>query len=107
AGSNWTASATTQSTTLNRPRPAPRPTGEDAFPALPAAPKPTTTIFGYGNGRAVRRDYGNRETGFQWGTGSGPSTPSGEDPGADGDETAGKGKKGGKKGKGKVLVQWG
>ncbi|KAF4957084.1 hypothetical protein FSARC_11393 [Fusarium sarcochroum] len=105
--SNWTApapSSSSQSTTLNRPRPAPRPTGEDAFPALPTAAKPTTTIFGYGNGRAVRRDYGHRETGFQWGSGSGPSTPAGEEP-ADNEEAGGK-KKGGKKGK-KVLVQWG
>lgn len=104
SNSNWTTpTPTSSSTTLNRPRPAPRPTGEDAFPALPNAPKPTTTIFGYGNGRAVRRDYGNRDTGFNWGTGSGPSTPAGEEP-AD-DEAGGK-KKGNKKGK-KVLVQWG
>ncbi|KAJ4148968.1 hypothetical protein NW754_000404 [Fusarium falciforme] len=105
---NWTASSapsSSQSTTLNRPRPAPRPTGEDAFPALPAAPKPTTTIFGYGNGRAVRRDYGQRETGFQWG--SGPSTSAAEEPAAGAEETGGKGKKGGKKGKKQVLVQWG
>ncbi|KAM5374267.1 hypothetical protein ACJZ2D_006592 [Fusarium nematophilum] len=71
---NWTSSTPSSSqpsTTLNQPRPAPRPTGEDAFPALPAAPKPTTTIFGYGNGRAVRRDYGHRDTGFQWGGGGG------------------------------------
>ncbi|KAG4277714.1 hypothetical protein FPRO04_06957 [Fusarium proliferatum] len=103
--SNWTTPtpSSSQSTTLNRPRPAPRPTGEDAFPALPTAPKPTTTIFGYGNGRAVRRDYGSRETGFQWG-GSGSNTPGGEEPAQD-DEAGGK-KKGGKKGK-KVLVQWG
>jgi hypothetical protein len=51
----------------------------------------------------VRRDYGNRDTGFNWGTGSGPSTPAGEET-AD-DEAGGK-KKGNKKGK-KVLVQWG
>ncbi|KAM0425433.1 hypothetical protein ACHAPT_009222 [Fusarium lateritium] len=104
---NWTASSapsSSQSATLNRPRPAPRPTGEDAFPALPAAPKPTTTIFGYGNGRAVRRDYGHRETGFQWG--SGPSTPAAEEPAAGAEEAGGKGKKG-KKGKKQVLVQWG
>ncbi|KAF5003579.1 hypothetical protein FDECE_9879, partial [Fusarium decemcellulare] len=100
-------SSSSQSTTLNRPRPAPRPTGEDAFPALPAAPKPTTTIFGYGNGRAVRRDYGQRETGFQWGGGSGPSTSATEEPAADAEATGGKGKKGGKKGKKQVLVQWG
>ncbi|GJN80107.1 hypothetical protein PLIIFM63780_003631 [Purpureocillium lilacinum] len=88
-------------------------TGGEAFPALPAAPKPTTTIFGYGTGRGVRRDYGHADSGFQWGGGGGSGSGSGAatPPAAaeeDGDDTAGggKGKKGGKKGK-KVLVQWG
>ncbi|ODA82488.1 hypothetical protein RJ55_00995 [Drechmeria coniospora] len=77
----------------------------DAFPALPAAPKPLTTIFGYGTGRAVRRDYGHAESNFQWG--SGPSTlATPEQESTDHtDEAAGKGKKGGQKKK--VLVQWG
>lgn len=102
---NWTASTQPSSSNSIRPRPA-RPSGEDNFPALPTAPKPTTTIFGYGNGRAVRRDYGHRETGFQWGGGSGASTPAVEES-AEGESEAGKGKKGGKKGKKQVLVQWG
>ncbi|PFH60017.1 hypothetical protein XA68_11570 [Ophiocordyceps unilateralis] len=86
--------------------------GEDAFPALPAAPKPSTTIFGYGSsGRGVRRDFGAQaSTGFQWGGAASTSTPSEqEDPDdeADGDPGAGRGRKGGgKKGK-RVLVQWG
>ncbi|KAI0482700.1 hypothetical protein GGR56DRAFT_621239 [Xylariaceae sp. FL0804] len=78
---------------------------EDAFPALPAAPKPTTTIFGYGSG-AVRRDAGgSRSTGFSWGgPGEGSSTPNAV---AEDDEAGGgKGKKG-NKGRKKVLVQWG
>ncbi|KAH6896044.1 hypothetical protein B0T10DRAFT_231066 [Thelonectria olida] len=91
-----------QSTTLNRPRPTNR-SGEDAFPALPAAPKPQTTIFGYGNGRPVRRDYGQRETGFQWG---GSSSAPADEPVEEVDEGAGKGKKGKNKKK-QVLVQWG
>ncbi|KZF26844.1 hypothetical protein L228DRAFT_258209 [Xylona heveae TC161] len=38
----------------------------DAFPALPAAAKPTSTIFGYGSG-AVRRDFGaSRNTANAW-----------------------------------------
>lgn len=101
---SWTggqASQPSQSTTLNRPRPTNR-SGEDAFPALPAAPKPQTTIFGYGNGRPVRRDYGQRETGFQWG---GSSSAAAEEP-VEVDEGAGKGKKGKNKKK-QVLVQWG
>ncbi|KAF4127007.1 E3 ubiquitin-protein ligase ZNF598, partial [Geosmithia morbida] len=85
-----------------------RPTGQDAFPSLPAAPKPTTTIFGYGNGRGVRRDLGrSSDTGFQWGGGSasasGTSTPAVD--GDDVDQGQGQGKKG-KKGK-KVLLAWG
>ncbi|KAI1329240.1 hypothetical protein F5Y16DRAFT_367113 [Xylariaceae sp. FL0255] len=78
---------------------------EEAFPALPAAPKPTTTIFGYGTG-SVRRDAGgsSRGTGFSWGTTS-EETPNvgGE---AEADEGGGKGKKS-NKGRKKVLVQWG
>ena len=112
SGPSWsTGSAAqasqSQSTTLNRPRPAQRaPTGADAFPALPAAPKPTTTIWGYGNGRGVRRDHGNSDTGFQWGGGGSSATsPATED--APGGAAGGQGKKGGKKGKKQVLVQWG
>lgn len=74
--------------------------GEDAFPALPAAPKPTTPMAGFGGGRLVRRDYGHAESNFQWGGSAGEETPA---EAADADE--GKGKKG-KKGK-KVLVSWG
>lgn len=81
-------------------RAAARSGGEDAFPALPAAPKPTTTIFGYGGGRGVRRDYGHAESNFQWGGGAPEATPTDL---SDADDA--KGKKG-KKGK-KVLVQWG
>ena len=77
---------------------------EDAFPALPAAPKPQTTIFGYGRG-AVRRDLGgNRDTGFSWGgSASGPAGSSTQGEAAE-PETGGKGKKKNKK---QVLVQWG
>lgn len=75
---------------------------QDAFPALPVAPKPTTTIWGYGSGRGVRRDYGHAESSFQWG--ASPSAAPGPMPAVE-EEGAGKGKKG-KKGK-KVLVQWG
>lgn len=71
-----------------------------AFPALPAAPKPTTSIFGYGGGRAVRRDYGHAESNFQWG---GSNNKDNAEEAKEEEET--KGKKG-KKGK-KVLVQWG
>ncbi|KAI0964841.1 hypothetical protein F4678DRAFT_454709 [Xylaria arbuscula] len=78
---------------------------EEAFPALPAAPKPTTTIFGYGGGRGVRRDLGgSRDTGFSWGAAS--SASAGVDEEGEEESAAGKGKKG-NKGRKKVLVQWG
>ncbi|KAH8787959.1 zinc finger protein [Diaporthe sp. PMI_573] len=91
-------------------RPPPR---EDAFPALPAAPKVQTTIFGYGGGRGVRRDFGGgRETGFSWGGGGaagGEEAAGSGDGGEGGGEDSGAGGK--KKGKGKkgknVLVAWG
>ncbi|KAI1761924.1 hypothetical protein GGR53DRAFT_522048 [Hypoxylon sp. FL1150] len=107
---NWGSSGGPQ--TSSRPQPAARPakpaTRDDAFPALPAAPKPTTTIFGYGTGRGVRRDAGgSRDTGFSWGAGSASTSgAAGEDAENDTAEAGGKGKKGGK-GRKKVLVQWG
>lgn len=80
---------------------------EDAFPALPAAPKPLTTIFGYGTG-AVRRDLGTgRGTGFQWGGSSAPEATGSSETTGDADAEGGKGKKKGKQGKKQVLVQWG
>ena len=102
---SWTGSAAQrQATSTPRAQASRGPTGGDAFPALPNAPKPTTTIFGYGNGRGVIRDYGSRETGFQWG-GSSSSTPG---PAATPDEgESGSGGKKGKKNKKQVLVQWG
>lgn len=86
--------------------------GEDAFPALPAAPKPTTTLFGPGGGgRAVRRDFGQvRDTGFSWGGGSGDAGGPGDagaDGGGDVEGGAGGGGKGKKKKGKQVLVSWG
>ncbi|CAG9952449.1 unnamed protein product [Clonostachys rosea f. rosea IK726] len=104
------SSASSSSAPLNN-RPRPKANDKDAFPALPSAPKPQTTIFGYGSGRGVRRDLpglgGRGETGFSWGGESGQSSDA-----AAADENAdkpaeGQGKKGGKKGKKQVLVQWG
>ena len=86
----------TTSSVAPRPRaPRAQPAAEDAFPSLPAAPKPTTTIFGYGSGRGVRRDYGHAESSFQWGAAAAPEPKAEEED---------KGRK--KKGK-KVLLQWG
>lgn len=79
---------------------------DDNFPALPAAPKPTTTIFGYGTG-AVRRDTGGRGTGFSWGTGTANTAQDNNIPTNDSDVDSGKGKKKGKQGRKQVLVQWG
>ncbi|KAK3291972.1 uncharacterized protein B0H64DRAFT_366451 [Chaetomium fimeti] len=95
--------------------------GEDAFPALPAAPKPQTTLFGYGRG-AVRRDFGfaraGEGTGFSWGgggggngSGDGQNAEGGQEgDGAQGAQGGGAGTGGGggkKKNKKQVLVQWG
>lgn len=113
---SWTTGSAAQSAPAPPPppplnnRPRNNRGGEDNFPALPAAPKPQTTIFGYGGGRSVRRDYGHRETGFNWGTApaGGSSSAAAEQPAEEADESAaGKGKKGGKKAKKQVLVSWG
>ncbi|KAH6675242.1 zinc finger protein [Plectosphaerella plurivora] len=80
---------------------------EDNFPALPMAPKPLTTIFGYGNGRGVRRDFGvSRDTGFSWGGGSAGDSGNPSEKEEEVEEPTGGKKKKGNKGK-KVLVQWG
>ncbi|EKG14565.1 Zinc finger RING-type protein [Macrophomina phaseolina MS6] len=85
---NWAASAPSST----KPSPAPsrsvsqvnlttnkKPPGGDAFPALPAAKKPASTVFSPGyNGRAVRNVKGNGPAVNAWGAGgagSGSSTP--------------------------------
>jgi hypothetical protein len=77
----------------------------DAFPSLPAAPKPTTSLFGYGTGM-VRRDLGSKAPSSSAWAGSAPSAggSGGQDDGA---ESEGQGRKKGNKGKKQVLVQWG
>ncbi|KAI1465559.1 uncharacterized protein F4812DRAFT_436640 [Daldinia caldariorum] len=100
---HW-ASSTSSQTPTRTPKPGNR---DEAFPALPTAPKPTTTIFGYGTG-SVRRDAGGpRNTGFAWGASGGDaSTQNVDNAGGEGEDNTGKGKKG-NKGRKKVLVQWG
>jgi hypothetical protein len=80
----------------------------DAFPALPAAAKPTSTIFSPGyTGSGLRRDNSGRNTpvssspwGPSSGANSGTTTPAPEEGGA-------AGKKKGNKGKKQTLFAWG
>jgi hypothetical protein len=90
-------------------RPASRNVGADAFPALPPAAKPQSTIFGYGNGRMVRRDMGNSpaSTSNPWGPPSGSNGASSIDALAESEDTNGKGKKKGNKGKKQIVMNWG
>jgi hypothetical protein len=82
-------------------RPASRNIGGDAFPALPPAAKPQSTIFGYGRGM-VRRDVGGSSSGASaWGPQPIESQEVEEE-----EPEVGKGKRKGNKGK-KVLVAWG
>ncbi len=89
--------------------------GVDAFPALPKAQKPMSTIMSYGNGRMVRRDMGAFGGGTTFNPWGGNTTESGsgdvggvEEGGMEGEGMggSGKGKKKGNKGK-KVLMNWG
>lgn len=88
---------------------APATGSRDAFPALPAAPKVQTTLFGYGNGRGVRRDFGQASSNFSWSGGQSSGAGEASSGGGGGEQaetegaTGGKGKKKGKK----VLVAWG
>lgn len=88
----------------------------DGFPALPAAAKPTSTIFSPGyTGNGLRRDNSGRNTPVvnAWGsgTGSGTGSGSGANSGATTpaleDASAAAGKKKGNKGKKQTLFQWG
>jgi hypothetical protein len=78
--------------------------GSDAFPALPPAAKPTTTIFGYGSG-AVRRDAAGGASSFMWGGGGSNANEAATQ--SEGEAGQLQGKKKGNKGKKQVLVQWG
>ncbi len=68
------------------------------FPSLPLAPKPTTSIFGYGRGM-VRRDNGSASTTNAWAQGGSQQEQQQEQEDAQNRK--------GNKGKKKVLVQWG
>ncbi|KAL1843450.1 hypothetical protein VTJ49DRAFT_1560 [Mycothermus thermophilus] len=107
------AASTTIATKVRKnPASAPSLNSEEAFPSLPAAPKPQTTIFGYGRG-AVRRDFGMpRETGFSWGGGAGAGGSGSGSGAGDGEGQQGEGQQGAagagkKKNKKQVLVHWG
>ncbi|KAH7401855.1 hypothetical protein DE146DRAFT_676943 [Phaeosphaeria sp. MPI-PUGE-AT-0046c] len=95
-------SRSASSTALNK-KPAP---ATDAFPALPAAPKPSSTIFSPGyTGLGLRRDNSGRNTPVSnpWagpsGATSGPTTPAAEEENA--------GRKKGNKGKKQMLFHFG
>ena len=78
----------------------------DAFPALPPAAKPQSTIFGYGTGM-VRRDGGRGQAVSAWGSqmNQEQSASAGENDGTG--EEGGKAKKKGNRGKKQVLMNWG
>jgi hypothetical protein len=83
--------------------------GTDMFPALPPAPKPQSTIFGYGRGMVRRDGLGGSSTptGSAWDAG-GESASTNKVEGGDGEGDSGaKGKKKGNKGKKQVLMNWG
>jgi len=108
SSSRPSAPAASTSTTTVVPRKGKGAGGEDAFPALPAAPKPVTTMFGYGTG-AVRRDFGQAKSSFSWNGGSNAegSSSGANASGDNSDEAGGSGKGKGKKNKKQVLNLWG
>ncbi|KAH9987334.1 hypothetical protein F4779DRAFT_285709 [Xylariaceae sp. FL0662B] len=96
-------------TSQRAPRLTPKSTSpEEAFPALPTAPKPTTSILGYGRGNLRRDAGGSKNTGFTWGGNANEAEAAAGDTNEEGGggDGGGKGKRG-NKGKKKVLVQWG
>ncbi|KAG9236261.1 hypothetical protein BJ875DRAFT_372504 [Amylocarpus encephaloides] len=106
SSSNPPSAPTSRPVSRGPPRKGP---GSDAFPALPPAAKPQSSIFGYGSGM-VRRDGGRGSApSFRWG-GGGSAEASGTEQSGAGDEAEegiGRGKKKGNKGKKQVLLNWG
>ena len=109
-----------------RSQPKPKPQGnlnskasdrDEAFPALPAAAKPTITMFSPGySGSAVRRDRSGTSTPVNaWGASSSGGGGSGQASSnasagaseAEAEENGGGAKKKGNKGKKQTLFQWG
>ncbi|KAK3048141.1 hypothetical protein LTR09_010480 [Extremus antarcticus] len=111
------AAASSSSSAANSARPSPTPSrvqssvqlgkARDAFPALPAAKKPTSTVFSPGyTGSGVIRQSASNVPAYAWGSGAGSADVSRADTGTnDEGEVVGKGK--GKKGKKQVVFQWG
>jgi hypothetical protein len=81
------------------------------FPALPPAPKPQSTIFGYGSGIVRRDGLGGpgKAPISAWGAGgsNGGSGTASDVEGVAEEGDAGKSKKKGNKGKKQVLMNWG
>jgi len=112
ATSSWVPQASSASSSAPTSRPAstgpaakPIARGNDAFPALPPAAKPQSTIFGYGSGM-VRRDAGaGRGAGASaWSSAAGNAEV--ERDGEVQEDGTGRGKKKGNKGKKQVLNLW-
>jgi hypothetical protein len=89
----------------------PQNSAEEAFPALPAAKQPATTIFGSGSGAARR--YGNALPANVWngGVGANASGTASENENEEGSGNAaagaGRGKRKGNRNKKQTLFQWG
>ncbi|KAF2166414.1 hypothetical protein M409DRAFT_54765 [Zasmidium cellare ATCC 36951] len=84
--------------------------GKDAFPALPAAKKPTSTVFSPGyTGSGVIRTISNFAGVNAWGGSSAPGSNGTNTPisPTDAEDGAATGKKKGNKGKKQMLFQWG
>ena len=111
----WVSSSSRPSPASSRPSskpPVSRATNaasSDAFPALPAAPKPNTTIFGLTRGSVRWDDNRGGNTASPWGTGaSSNATPSAAASETEGDpEPSTAGKKKGNKNKKQILYKLG
>ncbi|KAL3418005.1 E3 ubiquitin-protein ligase hel2 [Phlyctema vagabunda] len=100
-----TSASSTPRATPPPSRPASRAPRGDAFPALPPAAKPQSSLVGYGNGRMVRRDGGASTPGVNaWGGSSSAGASAAASENEDGVQP---GKKKGNKGKKNVIMGWG
>ena len=111
-----TASASNSASNSNKPSPAPSRSQtpaagkSEAFPALPAARKPTSTVFSPGyTGSGVIRQGGSSTSATAWGapvvSNGGAAAPTAA--AKDTADVSGKGKGKGRQGKKQIVFQWG
>lgn len=121
ASSGWltlrpAAAASSSNSASNSNKPSPTPSRSqtpaagksEAFPALPAAAKPTSTVFSPGyRGAGVLRQSASSTPANAWGSNGGATAPVSAEATEEAADSTGKGKGKGRQGKKQIVFQWG